>query len=141
VARESLYIVIDACLTVGLVCFYAQRSKRLRWSGAAGIALALFGIGILRANRAIATVDLYPAGALASACGVIIVTTSAWIAGTIPGWVPVAFVLSTLVGIIGSVVHAANALVVWSGVIFGIAFAGLGLEMWTSSSRVPREGR
>jgi hypothetical protein len=46
----------------------------------------------------------------------------------------VAFVLSTSVGIIGSVVQDANALFVWSGVIFGIAFAGLGFEMWTSRS-------
>ena len=52
----------------------------------------------------------------------------------VSGWVPVAFVLSTFVGIIGSVVQDANALFVWSGVIFGIAFAGLGFEMWTSSS-------
>jgi len=135
VARESLYIVIDVCLTVGLVGFYAQRSKRVGWPGAAGFALALVGIVTVRANRAIATVDLYPAGALAIACGVIVVSTSAWVGRTIAGWVPVAFVLSTFVGIIGSVVHA-SACFVWSGVIFGIAFAGLGFEMWTSSSIV-----
>ena len=133
-ARESLYIVIDVCLTVGLVGFYAQRSKRVGWSGAAGFALALVGIVTVRANRAIATVDLYPAGALAIACGVIVVSTSAWVVRTTPGWVPVAFVLSTFVGITGSVVQGASALFVWSGVIFGIAFAGLGFEMWTSQT-------
>ena len=46
----------------------------------------------------------------------------------------VAFVLSTFVGITGSVVQDANALFVWSGVIFAIAFAGLGFEMWTSQT-------
>ena len=136
-ARESLYIVIDVCLTVGLVGFYAQRSKRLGWSGAAGLALALVGIVTVRANRAIATVDLYPAGALAIACGLIVVSTSAWVVRTIRGWVPVAFVLSTFVGITGSVVQDANALFVWSGVIFGTAFAGLGFEMWTSQTGSP----
>ena len=133
-ARESLYIVIDVCLAVGIVGFYAQRSKRIGWSGAAGLALALVGIATVRANRAIPTVDSYPAAALAIACGVIVVSTSAWVAGTIPGWVPVAFVVSTFVGIIGSVVEDANAFFVWSGVIFGIAFAGLGFEMWTSQT-------
>lgn len=133
-ARESLYIVIDVCLTVGLVGFYAQRSKRVGWSGAAGLALTLVGIVTVRANRAFATVDLYPAGALAIACGVIVVSTSAWVVRTIHGWVPAAFVLSTFVGITGGVVQDANALFVWSGVIFGIAFAGLGFEMWTSQT-------
>ena len=78
-ARESLYIVIDVCLTVGLVSFYAQHSKRIGWSGATGLALALVGIATVRANRAIAAVDMYPAGALAIACGVIVVSTRAWV--------------------------------------------------------------
>jgi hypothetical protein len=46
----------------------------------------------------------------------------------------VAFVLSTFVGILGSVVQDPNALFVWSGVIFGIAFFALGFEIWTSGS-------
>jgi hypothetical protein len=70
-ARESLYIAIDVCLTVGLIGFYMQRSKSIGWPGTAGLALALGGIAIVRANRAISTIDLYPAGALAIACGVI----------------------------------------------------------------------
>jgi hypothetical protein len=135
VARESLYIVVDVCLTVGLIGFYLQRSKSIGWPGAAGLALALGGIATVRANRAISTVDLYPAGALATACGVIIVSATAWMAHKIPAWIPVAFLLSTFVGIVGSVVEGANTLFVWSGMIFGIAFAGLGFEMWTHDER------
>jgi hypothetical protein len=133
-ARESLYIAIDVCLTVGLIGFYLQRSKSIGWLGAAGLALALGGIATVRANRAISTVDLYPAGALAIACGVIVVSARAWMAHKISGWIPAAFLLSTLVGIVGNVVQDANSLFVWSGIIFGLAFAGLGFEMWTSSS-------
>jgi hypothetical protein len=65
--------------------------------------------------------------------GVILVSARAWVARRIPGWVPVAFLLSTLVGLIGNYVLGANALFVWSGVIFGIAFAGMGVEMWELS--------
>src|SRR5262245_29331848 len=65
-ARESLYILVDVCLTVGLSGFYVQRSKSLGWPGAAGLAIALGGIATIRANRAISTVDLYPVGALAT---------------------------------------------------------------------------
>jgi len=131
-ARELLYLVIDGCLTVGLVGFYAPRAKRLGWPGAAGLALALVGIAIVRANRAISTVDLYPAGALAIACGVIVVTARAWVAHTLAGWVPVAFVIATLVGLVGNVAPAGNALFVGSGVIFGLAFASLGVAVWMS---------
>jgi hypothetical protein len=138
-ARESLYVVVDVCLAVGLIGFYRQRSKSIGWLGAAGLALALVGILAVRANRAISTVDLYPAGALAIACGVIVVSASAWRVRKIPGWIPVAFLLSTFVGIAGNVVRDANTLFIWSGMIFGIAFAGLGFEMWTSSGLPDRQ--
>jgi hypothetical protein len=134
IARESLYIVVDVCLTIGLVSFNARHSKSIGWPGATGLALGLVGLATVRANRVISTVDLYPAGALATACGVILLSSRAWVARRIPGWVPVAFLLSTLVGLIGSYVRGANALFVWSGVIFGVVFAGLGLEMWKSAS-------
>ena len=134
IERESLYIVVDVCLTIGLVGFSARHSKSIGWPGAAGLALALVGLATVRANRAISTVDLCPAGALATACGVILLSARAWVARRIRGWVPVAFLLSTLVGLIGSYVRGANVLFVWSGVIFGVAFAGLGVEMWKSGS-------
>lgn len=134
IERESLYIVVDVCLTIGLVGFNARHCKSIGWPGAAGLALALVGLATVRANRAISTVDLYPAGALAIACGVILLSARAWVAGRIRGWVPMAFLLSTLIGLIGSYARGATALFVWSGVIFGVAFAGLGVEMWKSGS-------
>jgi hypothetical protein len=134
IERESLYIVVDVCLTIGLVGFNARHAKSLGWPGAAGLALALVGLATVRTNRAISTVDLYPAGALATACGVILLSVRAWVARRIPGWVPMAFLLSTLVGLIESYVRGANALFVWSGVIFGVAFARLGVEMWKCGS-------
>jgi hypothetical protein len=131
---ELLYIVVDVCLAIGLVGFSARLSKSIKWPGVAGLALALVGLATVRANRTISTIDLYPAGALATACGMIILSARAWVARRIPGWVPMAFLLSTLVGLIGSYVRGATALFVWSGVIFGVAFAGLGVEMWKSAS-------
>jgi hypothetical protein len=69
--RESLYIVVDACFAAGLLAFASLRPRRLgRW-GSAGLALTLAGIATVRANRQISTTDLYPAGALAIAFGVI----------------------------------------------------------------------
>jgi hypothetical protein len=131
--RESLYVVVDTCLVAGLLAFYSQRSARLgRW-GAAGLAVALVGIAAIRMNRLMSPVDLYAVGALAIACGVMILTMRAWITTVIQGWVPAAFMSSILVGVLGNVIHGGDALFVCSGMIFGIAFTGLGVETWTSA--------
>jgi hypothetical protein len=134
--RESLYVVVDTCLTAGLLGFYSQRRKGLGPWATPGLAAALVGIATIRVNRLISAADLYAVGALATACGVMILTIRAWIVTEIRGWIPAAFTCSTLVGVIGSVVQGATALFVWSGVLFGIAFSGLGVEMWTAASRL-----
>lgn len=134
VEREWLYIAIDACLTIGLVSFHARHARRVGWPGAAGLAFALAGIATVRANRLLSTVDLYPAGALAIVCGAILLTAGAWAARRISGWIPAAFLLSTLAGIIGNYVPGGNALFVWSGVIFGVAFVSLGVTLRKPSS-------
>jgi hypothetical protein len=132
--RQSLYVVVDVCLSAGLLAFWALRSEDLRKRGAAGVVIALTGIVTIRANRLMTAVDLYPAGALAIAFGMIVVSVSAWVVNKISVWVPLMFLLSTLVGVLGSVVRDASVLFVWSGVMFGVAFAGLGVEAWTASN-------
>ena len=132
--RESLYVVVDVCLTLGLLAFYALNAEELGRRGAAGLALALVGIAVVRSTRVISAVDLYPVGALATACGAILLAVTAWVANTLPAWVPVTLLLSTLVGVVGSVIKDAPALFVSSGVMFGVAFAALGFEIWRSAS-------
>ena len=131
--RQSLYAFVDACLALGLVAFYSSRSARRGAWGTTGLAVALVGIVTVRANRLVSTADLYPAGAFAIACGVMILTIRAWVARAIHGWVPAGFTISLLIGVVGSVVQGANALFVCSGVVFGVAFAGLGVETWASA--------
>ena len=133
-ARESLYVVVDACFAAGLLAIGSLRPQRAgRW-GTAGLTLAFAGIATVRANRLISTTDLYPAGALAIAVGMIALSVSAWLVSQIRGWVPAAFILSTLLGIAGTLVQGASVLFVWSGVMFGVAFAGLGIDTWISAS-------
>ena len=67
-------------------------------------------------------------------CGVMILTIRAWIVNRIHGWIPAAFIFSTPVGVVGNAVQGADVLFGCSGVMFGIAFAGLGFETWISAS-------
>jgi hypothetical protein len=133
--REVLYVTIDTCLATGLIAFYSQRSKPLERWGTGGLVLALVGIATIRGNRLVSSADLYSVGALAIGCGVIMLTANAWRVTQIQGWVPAVFILSTLLGIGGTGGRNANALFVCSGLLFGIAFTGLGLETWVSASR------
>jgi hypothetical protein len=61
---------------------------------------------------------------------------SAWRVKTLALWVPVAFVVSTLVGLVGTVGDNAEWLFVLSGVLFGAAFAELGREVWSAARRI-----
>ena len=132
-ARQSLYFAIDVCLTVGLVGFWWQGSKDFGRRGVIGLAMFLTGIATVRASAFISAVDVYPAGALITAAGVIVVSAGAWVVHRVSGWVPLAFVLSTLLGILGSLTSNNAAFLVWSGGMFGLAFAGVGRQMWIRS--------
>lgn len=98
VDRESFFVAADVCLTVGLGGFHARHSKSTGRPRAAGLALALLGVVAIRGNRAISTLDLYPAGA-AIACGTILPSVRAWIAQRIPSWLPAPFLVSLLAGL------------------------------------------
>jgi hypothetical protein len=66
--------------------------------------------------------------------GTIALSVSAWLDRQIRGWVPAAFVLSTFLGLVGTLSQGAGVWFVGSGVMFGIAFAGLGIDAWISAS-------
>ena len=130
-AARDLYATVDACLAASLIAFYSICG--LRRSGAFGLTMALAGIAIVRLGAALSVVRLYPAGALAVAIGIVALSSSLRADRLVPGWIPVAFGLSMLLGIAGSGVAGVDQLVVWSGVLFGVAFAGLGVHVWKTA--------
>jgi hypothetical protein len=136
VERQLLYLVVDVLLLLGLLGFYALRHQDLGLTGALGFLLALFGIVIVRSRRAIPGLDLYPVGALAVAGGLIVMSVRAWSVKRLAVWVSLAFVVSAIVGVMGTVVSNAAWLFVVSGVLFGAAFAGLGREVWSAARRL-----
>jgi hypothetical protein len=134
--RQLLYLVVDMFLLLGLLGFYELRHKELGRTGALGFLLALFGLVVVRSNRAIPGLDLYPLGALAFVGGLIVLCGTAWRVKTLAVWVPMAFIVSTLVGLVGTVAANSEWLFVLSGVLFGAAFAGLGREVWSTARRL-----
>jgi hypothetical protein len=133
-ARELLYLVIDVCLLAGLVGVYWPQRRRTSVTGLSGFALAVIGLVLVRTRRAITTVDLYPAAAAAVAIGVTLLSFSEWTARRMAGWIPLALACSVAIGAISVAAPAWGALFVWSGVVFGIGFAGMCLSAWRHRS-------
>ena len=136
VEQQLLYLTVDMFLLLGLLGFYELRHHEAGRTGAFGFLLALFGLVVVRSSRAIPGFDLYPLGALVFVGGLIALCGSAWIAKTLAFWVPAAFVVSTLLGLVGTVADNSGRLFVLSGVLFGAAFAGLGREVWSAARRL-----
>ena len=138
VALQALYFTVDLFLILGLLGFFELRHEDVGLPGASGFLVALVGLQIVRSSRAVPGIDLYPGGALAFTVGLIVLSGAAWKAHTLAGWVPAALVLSLLAGIVAAVLNA-PFLFALSGVTFGLAFAGLGLET-RSAARPLRTG-
>jgi hypothetical protein len=136
IEQQLLYLLVDIFLLLGLLGFYELRHQDAGRAGAWGFLLALIGLVVVRSSRVIPGFDLYPVGALAFAGGLIALAGSAWRMKMLAGWVPTAFVVSTLLGFVGTVGHKAGGLFVLSGVLFGAAFAGLGRELWLAARRL-----
>jgi len=136
IAQQLLYLAVDTFLLFGLLGFYALRHQDAGRTGALGFLLAIFGLVVVRSSRALPGFDLYPVGALIFVSGMIALCGSAWIARTLAVWVPAAFVVSTLLGLVGTVADNSGWLFVLSGVLFGAAFAELGREVWLAARRL-----
>jgi hypothetical protein len=129
VERQSLYILIDFLLLIGVFAAYAQDHQVVgRW-GAAGFLTTVVGILLVRSGRAVPGVDLYPAGALAVALGWALMSVMAWRAGRGSVYVPMLFVLSIVTGIVGQILASSQAPFIASGVIFGAAMVGVGRQI------------
>ena len=136
VELQLLYLVVDVFLLLGVLGFYELRHEDIGRIGALGFLLALVGLAVVRSSRVIPGVDLYPVGALAFVGGLLALCVSAWKVKRLTVWVPVALLLSTLAGLVGTVVESAGWLFLLSGVAFGVAFAGLGHEVWSAARRL-----
>jgi hypothetical protein len=134
--QQMLYLLVDMFLLLGLLGFYELRHQDVGRTGAFGFLLALFGVLVVRSSRVIPGLDLYSVGALALVGGLIVLCGRAWRVRVLAVWVPTTFIISTLVGLVGTGAGNSEWLFVVSGVLFGAAFVGLGREMWSAARRL-----
>ncbi len=132
-AIAILYLLTDIFLLFGIISMYGFQHQESGLWGFFGFLLATIGIATIRTGT-VAGVSIYPIGALIFTAGLSLFAVGSWIARKLPQWVSVFWVLSTIVGVIGYFIPGLNLLFVISGVIFGIGFAGAGIEIWSATS-------
>jgi hypothetical protein len=136
VTIEILYLITDIFILFGIMGIYGFEHQESGLWGFFGFLLAIVGTGIIIGpDGSIGGVNMYPVGSLILAAGLTLLAVGSWIANKFPRWVPAFWVLSTIVGFIGYFSPGLNLLFVISGVIFGIGFAGAGIEI--RSATVP----
>ena len=129
VALQLLYILTDIFILLGIFALYGVRYKETGKLGFLGFLIAIVGILVIRSSKAIAGVDLYPAGSLIFSLGLIILGIRLWLANVLPSWVVGLWSLSVFVGIIVYFVPSFDLLFVVAGLMFAIGFAAAGIKL------------
>jgi hypothetical protein len=132
VQLELLYLLTDIFLLFGMMGLYGLQHQESKLWGLNGFLLAIIGVAVIR-TKAIAEVNMYAIGALIFAAGLIAFAIGSWMANKLPRWIPVVWVLSTIIGFVGYFVPGFSLLFVTSGGLFGVGFAGAGLQAWSWS--------
>ena len=130
-ALETLYFFTDIFILFGVMSLYAVQHEESGWWGFAGFVLATIGIGsIIGPDATIHGIDFYAIGASIFAIGLSALAVGSWRANILPRWASGLWVLSTVLGFLGFFAPSLRLLLVISGVIFGVGFAGAGLSVW-----------
>jgi hypothetical protein len=129
-----LYLLTDIFLLFGIIGIYSFEHQKSRSWGFLGFLLAIVGVAIIRTGS-ISGVNLYPIGASTFTVGLSLFAVGAWIARSLPRWISVLWILSTIVGFMGYFIPGLHLLFVVSGVVFGIGFAGAGIKIYSAISK------
>jgi hypothetical protein len=139
-AIHLTYLAVDLLLLLAVAgLFIFQRERTGGW-GALGAALAALGAGLLIIDDLFSpTFALYPLAAIVFALGLGVLALCAWMARTLPRWIPALWLAAIVVGAPGLGVAALQPLVVLSGLLLAVGFVGAGVYLYVASDRAPQQ--
>ena len=125
------YLVVDLCLLMGVIGLhkFVRAAKLIPLLGTALMILAL--VALIGRDLGLAPANTYARAALTFSLGLDLFAIHL-LQTQMPSWIPVAWLVSTIVGPVGFFVSQLHFLFTISGLIFGIAFAAAGVIMWGS---------
>jgi hypothetical protein len=135
VAQELFYLVIDLCILYGVLAVYFVQRVEVGSLGFAGFLLALSGVAIIVGpDGSIGDVGMYQVGSASLLLGLTLISIAGWRAARLPRYALATWILSTVLGILGSLPGAPTIFLLLAGLAFGIGFVGAGARIWSSSS-------
>jgi hypothetical protein len=139
-AIHLTYLAVDLLLLLAVAgLFIFQREQTGGW-GALGAALAVLGAGLLISDDLFSpTFALYPLAAVVFALGLGVMAFCAWIARTLPRWIPALWLAAIVVGALGLGVAAFHTLSALSGLLLAAGFLCAGVYLYTAPDRAPQD--
>ena len=127
----TLYLVIDVLLLVSSIGLFEFQRVEAGAVGTLAVLLEILGSLILIArDLGILGALVYPVGGLMFAAGLDLFAIASWRPKTLPRWILILLVLSTIIGPIGFFSPGLAVLFPASGILFGIGFASAGIAIY-----------
>lgn len=125
-----LYLVIDVLLLVGSIGLFEFQRRKVGVLGSLSLLLEIIGALILIArDLGVLSDSVYPPGALMFAVGLDLFSIASWRSRTLPRWILILLIVSTVIGPIGFFSPGFGVLFISSGLLFGIGFASAGVAI------------
>lgn len=132
-----LYFAIDLFLLLGVIGFFRASLAAAKLLGFVGFVIMFLAVLILIARDVgIFPKTVYAGAAGAFSLGLVLFAIQVLLTRKISVWMPIAWILSTIIGPVGFFVPSLSFLFVISGLLFGLAFAAAGVATWRLSSPI-----
>jgi hypothetical protein len=96
-----------------------------------GFVLAVIGTAMITGpDGTLGGVQEYVVGALLLSAGIVFLAIGSWHAARLPRYVPVLWVISTVLGVGGFALSGPPVLLTIAGLAFGAGFIGAGIKIW-----------
>jgi hypothetical protein len=137
---QIAYFVTDVMLLAGLCGIYLGLRRTLGLSGFLGFVAAVTGLLIVRASALIAvSSNSYFIGATVTLIGVVAMGLAMLLRTSFSRVGPVLWIASFALGLIGLASAKLSWTVVWAGVLFGVGFVVVGINLLRPISTASKE--
>jgi hypothetical protein len=126
-----VYLAVDLFLFFGVIGLYGFAVTAAKLVPLLGIALMIFSLMVLIGrDLGLASTGIYAKAAATFSVGLDLFAIHLLQTRKMPSWIPVAWLVTTIIGPLGFFIPQLRFLFAISGLIFGMAFAAAGVIMW-----------
>jgi hypothetical protein len=139
-AIHLTYLVIDLLLLLAVVGLFTFQRERTGGWGVLGALLAGLGAVLLIFDDLFSpTFALYPIASVVFALGLGVMALGAWLARTLPRWIPALWLAAIVVGALSLGIAALQPLFVLSGLLLAAGFVSAGVYLFAAPEHIPQD--